>query len=374
MKRIAIIMLFSIVILSGCQSPQNNPTAQKNTDVSDESLNDAKFEYSDTGSSATPVKGTVNFFAMDTLMTVTVYEKDKNTAEKNLSACLEEVTRLEKLFSTVLPDSDISLTNTHSESTVHRDTAKLLETALDFGKKTDQLFNIAIYPIVKEWGFTSDTFHVPEQNKLETLLPTTSLENIHFERNSNGTGHIHLKQGMAIDLGAIAKGYTSHKLTKILQEHHTPASMISLGGNVHVFGKKPDGKPFRIGIQNPSDPSSYVGIVTATDKAVITSGSYQRFFVEDNIHYHHIIDPRSGYPATSGLTSVTIISDDSTMADAYSTALFIMGIEKATDFWRTHTPSFEAIFIDDIGQVYVTEGLEHQYEPYNLPAPTIIRR
>lgn len=107
---------------------------------------------------------------------------------------------------------------------------------------------------------------------------------------------------------------------------------------------------------------------------MITSGSYQRYFIEDGVHYHHIIDPRSGYPADSGLTSVTIVSEDGSMADAYATALFIMGIDEGAAFWRAHAQSFEAIFIDRNGQVSITEGLAARYEPDALAAPTILRR
>lgn len=135
------------------------------------------------------------------------------------------------------------------------------------------------------------------------------------------------------------------------------SGLISLGGNVQALGSKPDGSPWRVAIQDPQNELEYLGVLEISDKAVITSGGYERFFEEDGVRYHHIIDPRTGYPADSGLISATIISEDGTLADGLSTSLFIMGKDEAEEFWRANSDKFDYILESADGRLYVTEGV-----------------
>ena len=181
-----------------------------------------------------------------------------------------------------------------------------------------------------------------------------------------------LGPGQAIDLGGIAKGYAADKIVKVLREHEVPRANINLGGNVLAYGDRPDGTPWRVGIQDPArvgEQNAFAGVLALTDSFAVTSGGYQRYFEQDGKTYHHIIDPATGYPADSGLTSVTVAAglgegDSGTMCDAYSTALFIMGEKKALDFWRTWegTP-FELVLVTEDGRVVVTEGLADRFTP-----------
>ena len=161
---------------------------------------------------------------------------------------------------------------------------------------------------------------------------------------------------MEIDLGGIAKGYTSSRVMEIFKEQGIKHGLVSLGGNVQALGSKADGKPWRVAIQNPESDLDYLGILDIEGKCVITSGGYERFFIEDGVRYHHIIDPRTGYPADSGLLSATIISEDGTLADGLSTSLFIMGKEEAEKYWRAHPGTFDYILEDTDGTLYVTKG------------------
>ena len=184
--------------------------------------------------------------------------------------------------------------------------------------------------------------------------------------------HVHLSGGSArldpgtmIDLGGIAKGYTADRVAEIFQEHAVPRGKVELGGNILVIGDKPDGTAWRVGVQDPKHPDEADGLVCVlnlTDAFAVTSGSYQRYFEQDGKRYHHIIDPATGCPADSGLTSVTVVADSArgngTMCDALSTALFVMGEDKALDFWRSGVYDFQLVLVTEDGRVVVTEGLK----------------
>ena len=214
---------------------------------------------------------------------------------------------------------------------------------------------------------------MPKDEEIQKLLPICRTNLISYDA---ATGAVHFqKPGMGIDFGGIAKGYASTRLMKIFEAHHVHSALCSLGGNVQLLNKKPDGSDYAVALQNPFTPDGdYAGVVTASDEAVITSGSYQRYFEEGGKRYHHIIDPATGRPAESGLVSATVLTKDGTMADAYATALFIMGLEKGSAFWRQHADEFEMILIDENGGVHISEGLANRYKPHALEKFTLIKK
>jgi FAD:protein FMN transferase len=164
-----------------------------------------------------------------------------------------------------------------------------------------------------------------------------------------------------VDLGGIAKGYTGDEAIKIYKRNNIKSAYINLGGNVVVLGNRPDGSPWRIGIQNPRAANGlYIGVVKVTGKAVVTSGDYERYFERNNVRYHHILDTKTGYPADSGLISATIITDVSMDADALSTATFVLGLEKGMKLVNS-LKGVEAVFITKDKKVYVTEGLKSSF-------------
>ena len=172
-----------------------------------------------------------------------------------------------------------------------------------------------------------------------------------------------------IDLGGIAKGYAADQVAEIFRSRQVPRGKIELGGNILVIGDKPDGTAWRVGIQDPKRADAadgLVGVLNLMDAFAVTSGSYQRYFEQDGKIYHHIIDPATGYPADSGLTSVTVVADsetgNGTMCDALSTDLFVMGEEKALDFWRSGVYDFELVLVTEDDRVVVTAGLADIYE------------
>ncbi len=307
-----------------------------------------------TGCGSTPIseKETAEIFAMDTIMDLTVYGE---SASELLTEARQLVQKYEGLFSVNTRTSDVAKLNQSSGRAVQvsPETYELIQKSIEISKKTEGLFDISIYPLVRAWGFTKEEYRVPEPEELGRLLEKVDASKIRLEPDNRVT----LPEGMEIDLGGIAKGYLSQKLTELFQEGGAQAAVVSLGGNVQTFGKKPDGTPFMVGITDPSDGTSVLGTIRIGEKAVITSGSYQRYFEKDGKKYHHIIDKRTGAPAQSDLTSVTVIGEDGVAADSLATALFVMGKEKTVQFAASH-PEIQLVLVDTESQVWTSEGIE----------------
>ena len=293
-----------------------------------------------------------DIFAMDTYMTVTAYGKN---AENGVNKAVDEINRLETVLSAEKQESDIYKLNETVSGTLSTDTKNIVSKALEINKTTNGAFDISIYPLMVKWGFTTQKYNVPSKNEISKLLKDVDSSKIIFDEKS---GNIKLKENMKIDLGGIAKGYTSNRVMQIFKECGVKSGLVSLGGNVQALGTKTDGTAWQIAIENPDKSSDYIGVVSVKDKAVITSGGYERYFEKNGKTYHHILDPETGYPAESGVKSVTIVSDDGTLADALSTSLFVMGKEKALDYWREHKNEFDTVLVEDNGDITITGGLE----------------
>lgn len=290
-------------------------------------------------------------FAMDTAMELTVYGN-----ENILDDAEELISELESKLSTTESESDIYKLNHNGGGEVSADTYELLKSALELCERSDGALDISIYPVVQAWGFTTGDNRVPTSNELKKLLRLVDYRKIQLDENKN----VILSPGMEIDLGSVAKGYTSNRIVELLKENGVTSALLNLGGNVHAVGTKSDGSAWKVAVADPVG-DGYAGVVEVADKAVITSGGYQRYFEQNGVRYHHIIDPKTGYPADNGLLSVTVVGSDGAVCDALSTALFVMGPDKAVEFWRDNG-DFEAVFITADG-ICVTEGLEDTFSP-----------
>ena len=289
----------------------------------------------------------ISLFAMDTYMTLSAYGDNAGEA---LTAASQEINRLEATLSRTIDTSDISRLNAGEAVSVQQETRELLLRALALADETGGTFDMTVAPLVALWGITSDAPHVPTQEEIDALLPLVGGEHVHMDTE------VTLDEGCAVDLGGIAKGYASGQVAHILRAYDVTSAVVSLGGNVYVCGSRPDGAPWNVGIQDPAG-TGYAATVALTDCFAVTSGGYQRYFVaEDGTVYQHILDPRTGCPADSDLLSVTVISDDGTAADAYSTALYVMGEQEAVSFWRAHG-GFDLILITADGRLLYTPGL-----------------
>ena len=339
----ACVCLSVSLLLGGCNNiKQDTTTETKNTQTEE------KAESNEEASK--------DIFAMDTYMTVTAYGAKAQEAVDEAEA---EIQRLDELLSTGNEESEIAQLNQNKNATLSEDAGYLVERALELNKETDGAFDIAIYPVMEAWGFPTQNYQVPTADTLESLLKLADASQIIYDENSRKISFG--REGMKIDLGGIAKGYTSSRIMDIYKENNISSGLVNLGGNVQALGTKPDGSKWRVAVQSPDDTEDYLGILSVEDKAVITSGGYERYFEQDGKTYHHIINPKTGYPAENGLTSVTVVSEDGTLADGLSTSLFIMGKEEAIKFWKAHSEEFDIIMLTDEGKLYVTEGIQDDF-------------
>ena len=293
---------------------------------------------------------------MDTYMTLTAYGEH---AQEAVDKAAERVEALDALLSTGDENSEIYQLNQKGEATLSKDGGYLVERALELYDKTEGAFDIAIYPVMQAWGFPTQEYHVPDDATLKEKLILADASKVNYDKDTRKISFD--RDGMEIDLGGIAKGYTSAQIMQIYQDCGVTSGHVNLGGNVQALGCKTDGNKWKVAIQSPDDTKDYLGILEIENQAVITSGGYERYFEEDGVTYHHIIDPANGYPANNGLTSVTIVSDDGTLADGLSTSLFIMGPEKAQKYWKEHSDEFDTILVKDDGSILVSEGLAEYF-------------
>lgn len=298
---------------------------------------------------------TRDLFAMDTFMTMKAYG---DNAEQGLSAAAEEITTLEKLLAVTDENSDISRINNSSGKLVEvsEDTAAILSAGISYGDLTGGALDITVYPVLREWGFTTGEYRIPESGELKELLERVDYKQVRVE-----DGRVTLPGDFMVDAGSLAKGYTSDKVIGILRDSGVESAVVSLGGNVQTLGKKPDGSQWKVAVKDPFSPEKEMCIVSIDEKAVITSGSYERYFTgEDGNNYWHIIDPSDGRPADNGLVSVTVIGDSGLMCDALSTALFVCGTEGAEELWRQQQ-DFDLILVTDDHRLLITEGIEDSF-------------
>lgn len=353
-KAVAMLLatVFTAGMLSGCGTSGDTEKSKNDSRKAVEQTTQAEADTNSKAQNEEDKSESRDIFAMDTYMTLTAYGKN---AKKALDAAVDEINNIEQLVSTGIDSSEVSQINKNGKGSVSETTGYLIKRSKEIYDSTNGVFDITIYPIMQAWGFPTENYCVPGKKELKKLRGLMGADHVLYdEKKQEVTLN---KEGMKIDLGGIAKGYTSSKVMDIFKENGISSAVISLGGNVQTLNGKPDGSDWRVAVENPADTGSYIGVLSIKDKAVITSGGYERYFKQDGKTYHHIIDPATGYPANNGLTSVTIVSDDGTLADGLSTSLFIMGPEKAQKYWKEHSDEFDTILVKDDGSILVSEGI-----------------
>ena len=306
-------------------------------------------------SNKAPVKQSTVVFYFDTVVTITVYSDDENI----LSGLDEECLRYENMLSKTVEGSDIwNINHANGQRVkVNEETRQLILKALEFSELSDGRFDISIEPCMALWDFTSeDRGTLPDASEL-----AAAAEKVDWTKVDVNEEGVLIPKGMSIDLGAIAKGYISDRIADYFIEKGVESALLNVGGNVRTVGLKPDGKNWRIGIQDPEGvrDQSIVGVVDLHGNSVVTSGIYERCFFVEDVRYHHILDPKTGLPADSDLSSVTILSPSSMDADAYATACVVLGSEKSLEL--LNGLGMDAVMITRSGELLFTDGFEEEY-------------
>ena len=297
-------------------------------------------------------------FAMDTVVSETLYTTgdDLNTAIGQKIRDIET-----EYLSWTDEDSQIAKLNAASGETteVSDELAGYLEKIFQLAKDSNGAFDPTIGKIIRLWDITGENPHVPEQSELDELL-----KDVGYQKVSLDGDKVTLEKGATLDLGATGKGIGCDVVSDFLKTQEDVSGMIlNLGGSsVMTYGEKPDGSPWKVALTDPRDTEGdYLGAITLdANQFLSTSGDYEKYFIEDGIRYHHILDPKTGYPVQNGLTSVTIVCDQGYLADGLSTACFVLGMDAAKPLLEKYDA--EAVFVDEGKNVYVTSGLMDKFE------------
>lgn len=292
-------------------------------------------------------------FLFNTYISITVYD-EKHTAL--LDEALGMCHTYEQIFSRTIADSHVSTLNSQkSISESNEDLFQLIRRALYYCELSDGSLDISIEPLTSLWNISSDNPKVPSDYEIQNAMEKVDYQNIILD-DTDYT--ISLKNNASIDLGAIAKGYVADKIKQFLLENGVTSGIIDFGGNIVCIGSKPDNTNYVIGIKEPViDSTSSILTLNINDMSVVTSGTYERYFIENDKLYHHIIDASTGYPADTNLASVTIISEDSLTGDCLSTACLVMGKDKALELLNSLDGVY-GILIDNQMQIYYSDGAE----------------
>lgn len=305
-------------------------------------------------------------YALGTYISVRVYAEVEDDL---LQAVFDRVMEIEEKMSVSEDDYDTTELlelNRRAGAEPYQlspDTYEVLQAAREYSELTNGAFDLTIGPLVRLWNIGSEDATVPEEHAITEAVSKVDYTDISFESNDT----VYLEEaGMAVDVGAIAKGYAADQAGRILLDAGVEHALLDFGGNIFTIGKKPDGSNWRIGIQHPEEPrNQYLGILEGYDETVVTSGPYERYFVEDGVRYHHILDRDTGYPVRNGMLSSTVVAEESMEADALSTAAFVLGMEEAQELVLS-TDGVEAIFVNEEKKVWISPGLRERFE---LTAP-----
>ncbi len=294
---------------------------------------------------------------MYTIVSITVSSDSEEKAKTAIDRAFNELDRLARLFNFYSEDSEVSMINRNAGEKpvkVSPDTLEIINKALYVSENTEGAFDITVGPVVRLWDFQNKV--LPDEKAVKEKLKFVGYKNIIVDKEKS---MVFLKtKGVQIDLGGIIKGYAADKAVEVLKKSGIKSGIVAIAGDIKTFGKRPDGGLWNVGIQNPrqkSDNDEIIAAIGLSDAAISTSGDYQRFFIKDGRRYHHLLNPKTGYPAY-GCQSVTIITKDAVFTDAFATGIFIFGPEKSMDVLKRL--GFDGVIVDKDGKILVTEGIK----------------
>lgn len=341
-----IVALTTALLFSGCSKSASEQPSQTTTEQK-----------------SNPIKQET-YFIFDTIVTVKIYdERATDTDFQNIKKILENI---ESKMSRTLKTSELYKLNAHAGKgpyAVSADTFDVIQRALDYAKRTDSAFDPTVGPLVNSWNIGHEDARVPTQSEINAGLQLVGYDKVSLDE-ANYTVTL-AQPGMVLDLGGIAKGYAADVIAKYVREAGYSSAIIDLGGNIFAVGDKPGGLDWKIGVQDPNETrGNPIGTMKVKDKTIVTSGVYERYFVDNGKHYHHILNSKTGYPVENNLNSVTIVTTSSADADGLSTAIFSLGVEKGMAFIESNTNA-EAIFITKDRKVYASSGIRQIFQLTN---------
>ena len=307
---------------------------------------------------------TATVLAMDTVMNFTLYGggMGEEQLRQALSGAEDTLRQLDAALTAQGAEGEAAALNAAGGAwTAVPQSGALLQQTLELAELTGGALDPTAYAAVKAWGFADGNYTVPNREELDALK--AAIDYARVEVSQDGA-QARLAPEQQLDFGATAKGYAGDLLRRQLEQGGITSALLDLGqSSIAAVGSKPDGSPWRIGIQDPAaDSGVYLGVLELSGRSMGTSGSYQRYFDRDGVRYCHIIDPATASPARSGLAGVTVVADSCLLCDGLSTALFVMGLEEGVRFWRENSGlEFDVIFITDAGEIFVTSGLKDSF-------------
>lgn len=298
---------------------------------------------------------TASSYKLNTYVTISCYS---NVDQQIIWDALNLCDQYEHIFSRTLKDSELSMVNSGQKNDISHELGELIEKGLEYSRLSQGSFDITIGSVSMLWDFTAETPTVPDESAILNALQYVDYTKVNLDKNADGTYHIEMPKGTCIDLGAIAKGYIADRIKEYLLAQHIDHAVINLGGNVLCVGQKRDGTDFNIGIKQPFGKDNELMLnLSINDISVVSSGTYERCFYENNIFYHHILNPDNGYPYNNHLWDVTILSGDSVTGDCLSTTCFSLGLEDGMALIES-IENVEAVFMTDDGIKHFSSGIQ----------------
>ena len=296
---------------------------------------------------------TEELYALDTIITINIYSGQQEA----VSFAKNEISRLESLLSVTDTKSDVYRINSNPDEfiSVSDECFELIRSAVLISETTKGNFDITVYPAVLMWGFTTSEYKVPEQSEILDVKEKIGYNKITLDENSKS---VKIPLGTSLDLGAIAKGYIADKAAQALVENGVTSALLNFGGNVRLIGTKPEGEDFKIGIKAPFS-EGYFATLNAKDTTASTAGGYERYFEENGVRYHHILNPHTATPAVSDILSATVIGDNGAVCDALATASFVTGSEDIKLISSAY-PDYGFILLTE-NTVYLSEVLSDNF-------------
>lgn len=307
---------------------------------------------------------------MDTYMNLKAYGPNAKTA---VQEAYKRVDEIEQMASSSIETSDVSRINNAAGKEyvkVDPEVIKMIKTAIQYSKLSGGAFDITVGPLIKLWGIGTEKARVPSDSEIKAKLPLVGYDKISINESDNSV--MLQKEGMSIDLGGIAKGFTADEIQKIFNKYNIKNALINLGGSsICTIGQNDKGQPWSVGVQNPRGENSQdiFGIIKLSDKALSTSGDYERYFIKDGKRYHHILNPFTGYPADSGVIADSVVIDGSVpdksmLADLLTKIVFVLGPEKGMKILE-NIPKVDCVAVTPDYRVYTTPGIKDNIQIIN---------